>query len=482
MLSETARRVAASARRRDLFATGDTILVAVSGGADSVALLYLLSELAPSSNLTLLVMHIDHGLRGEESEEDARFVAALCDRLGFPLTRERVELAAGLDRLKGRSIQEMAREARYAALLRVAGGVGAGKIAVGHTADDQAETLLMWMLRGAGAAGLAGIPPVRDQRIIRPLLELSRTEVLEYLRTRGVTFRTDSSNATLRYARNRVRHELVPVLKRFNPAVLETLVRQADLLREEDACLEQMASEALLTIAQKRAGGELSLDRASLLALPVALQRRVVRAVLRWTTGTVQGPSFGAVAAVLDRVVHGRSGSSLDVRGAIIEREYERIRVRLRRPASRRASQMPAASDTEALAVAVPSAVEWPPTGQAVRIRVDHPPSPIADGSTGGHTAVFDADRMTWNLTLRSWQPGDAFHPLGMQGRRKKLQDYFADLKLPREERRRVPLLVAPEGILWIVGYRTDDRFRPTSSTRRLLLAELLSGTSHRGS
>lgn len=480
-LSETAKRVAASARRKGLFAPGDTILVAVSGGSDSVALLCLLSELAPSWTLTLRVMHVNHGLRGEESEEDVRFVTALCDRLGVPLTHERVELGIGAGRLKGRSIQEAAREVRYAALLRASGALGAGKIAVGHTADDQAETLMMWMLRGAGAAGLAGIPPVRDRRIIRPLLELSRAEVLDYLRTRGVTFRTDSSNAKLHYVRNRVRHELVPALKRFNPAVLEILVRQADILREEDFCLEQMASELLLTMAQERTGGELVLDRTPLLSLPLALQRRVVRAALRRTMGTVQGPSFGAVAAVLERVVHGRSGSSLIVRGAIIEREYERIRVYPPRPVSQGACRTSGVDETETRAVAVPSTVEWPPTGQAVRIRVDHPPSPIAVRSTERNVAVFDADRMTLNLMLRSWRPGDVFHPLGMQGRRKKLQDYFADIKLPREKRKRVPLLVAPEGILWVTGYRADDRFRTTSSTRRMLIAELLDGISQGG-
>src|SRR2546422_1031675 len=218
--SQLAGRVAATARARGLLRPGDRVLAAVSGGPDSVALLSVLAALAPSWDLTLQAVHVNHGLRGAESDEDASFVAGFCDRLGVALAIERVTLVGPAGRRRGRSLQEQAREARYAAMVRVATALRMDKIALGHTADDQAETLVMWMLRGSGTAGLAGIPPSRGPLVIRPLLDVGRAEIIAYLEAQGLPFRVDSSNAKPLYLRNRVRHELLPILKRFNPQLL----------------------------------------------------------------------------------------------------------------------------------------------------------------------------------------------------------------------------------------------------------------------
>ncbi|HKW85715.1 MAG TPA: tRNA lysidine(34) synthetase TilS, partial [Nitrospiraceae bacterium] len=231
--SPLVRRVAEAARARRLFKPGDRLLAAVSGGADSVALLSLLTELAPSWKLALWAVHINHGLRGAESEEDARFVASLCERLGVQLIGERVDLTNPARRRLRQSLQEYAREARYAAMQRVGQALGVDKIALGHTADDQAETLLMWMLRGSGTTGLAGIPANREPLFIRPLLDFSRADIVSYLRTQKLGVREDSSNAKLLYLRNRIRHELLPAMKRFNPALVKVLGRQVEILREE---------------------------------------------------------------------------------------------------------------------------------------------------------------------------------------------------------------------------------------------------------
>src|SRR5881296_3217097 len=258
--SQLAGRVAATARARGLLRPGDRVLAAVSGGPDSVALLSVLVALAPSWDLTLQAVHVNHGLRGAESDEDASFVAGLCDRLGVALTIERVTLAGPAGRRRGRSLQEQAREARYAAMVRVATALRMDKIALGHTADDQAETLVMWMLRGSGTAGLAGIPPSRGPQFIRPLLDYSRADIVAYLETQGLEFREDSSNAKLLYLRNRVRHELLPTLKRFNPAVLKVLGRQAEILREEDLCLQHSVSAHLAQMACQDAEGTVVVD------------------------------------------------------------------------------------------------------------------------------------------------------------------------------------------------------------------------------
>ncbi len=479
------RRFSATVRAKRLFEPGARILVAVSGGPDSVALLSLLTALAPSWRLTLWGMHVNHHLRGAESEEDARFVSALCDRLGVRLIIEHVDLGEAASRPKGLSLQELARDRRYAAMARVALELCADKIALGHTADDQAETLIMWVLRGSGTGGLAGIPVARGPLFVRPLLEITRAEILEYLGGGGITFRNDSSNATGLYLRNRVRHGLLPALKRFNPAVVKVLMRQAEILREEDRCLERLTAAHLTALSRDEADGRVRVDRDGLMALPLALQRRVVRTLVRRVTGLDKGPTFGAVKTILERVVQGQSGSSITVQDALVTREYGWVRfgpnrrsLDEREKAGRAEGARPAA-----LSVGVPSNQIWAPTGQSIRLSFWTPP---ADGcqsepSRSSNRAVFDADRFTMPLIIRSWQPGDAFQPFGMRGRRKKLQDFFADLKVPREQRERIPLLVAPEGILWLGGLRTDERFAATGSTTRTVIAELLGSTSEPG-
>ncbi|MGH7166676.1 MAG: tRNA lysidine(34) synthetase TilS [Nitrospiraceae bacterium] len=475
------RRVSASLRAKQLVEPGARILVAVSGGPDSVALLSLLTALAPSWNLTLLGVHINHGLRGDESEEDARFVSALCERLGIRLVIERVDLAEAAARPKGQSLQELARDRRYAAMARVASELSADKLALGHTADDQAETLIMWMLRGSGTGGLAGIPVARGPLFIRPLLEITRAEILEYLTAEGITFRSDSSNTASLYLRNRVRHGLLPAFKRFNPGVVKVLMRQADILREEDRCLERLTAAHLTALSCTEADGRVLVDRDGLLALPLALQRRVIRAVIRRVTGMNKGPTFGAVRTVLERVVQGQTGCSITVQDALIAREYNRVRFGPARRARDGGQKTGRVGGTRpaALTVGVPSSQIWEPTGQSMRLSFGKSPA-VGCGSgpnRTSHQALLDADRFTMPLLIRSWQPGDAFRPFGMGGRRKKLQDLFADLKLPREQRGRVPLLVAPEGILWVAGLRADERFAATASTTRTVIAELLDST-----
>src|SRR5574337_2080525 len=224
-------RVVRTVRSRNLFLCGQHILVAVSGGPDSVALVSILHRLRSSWKLTVSAVHCNYGLRGDESEEDQQFVEAFCRELGVPLHVRRVGL-----HVDGRktSLQAEARDLRYQVMQEIAEKCGADRIAVGHTADDQAETVLLWMLRGAGLTGLSGMPAFRDNHIIRPLYETKRQEILTYLRTAGLSFREDSSNFKLLYLRNRVRKELIPILTRLVPSSLDALCRLADICREDD--------------------------------------------------------------------------------------------------------------------------------------------------------------------------------------------------------------------------------------------------------
>lgn len=467
------RRFAAFARARGLLAPGDRILVALSGGPDSVALLALLAELARAWTLELAACHVHHGVRGREADEDADFAAVLCRSLGIPIRIAQLADAGTPRRSPRQSWQEWAREARYAVLRRVADDLGMVKIALGHTADDQAETVLLWMLRGAGLTGLAGIPPTRAGRIIRPLLGFRRHDLVGYLQGRGLAFRTDSSNAKPVYLRNRIRQEVLPVLQALNPAIVETLCRQADLLREDERWMSERAADCLARLL-KEEDGRIGLRREDFRVLPLSIQRRAIRGLLRQLSPTGRWPTFRTVSAVHRLMTRAQSGSTLILPGLHVAREYDTIVFsrrdpRVDRPGGDRAGL---AVDPEGLRLAVPATVTWPPTGQALWVRWSERVPAEGRGRPPG-AAAFDADRFTPDLRLRSWRPGDVFQPVGMKGHRKKLQDYFSDLKIPRAERHRVPVLVAPEGILWIVGHRQDRRFCATRGTRRVLLADV---------
>ncbi len=465
--------VVKTVQRERLFEQGQHLLVAVSGGPDSVALLSLLQTLSPAWRLSLAAVHFNYGLRGRESEDDASFVTDLCERLHIPLHIHRLELGRAEKSARTSSRQEQARDLRYDAMRRLARKLHVDRVALGHTADDQAETVLMWMLRGAGPAGLGGMPYRREHVFVRPLLDTSRKEVLAYLERRAVPFRTDSSNSRPIYFRNRIRQELLPVVKELAPAAVRVLQRQAEVLREENRFIESMAAESWAQVVVEDAGGGLSLDRLGLVALPLALQRRLVRQVLRRLHPQGKSPGLATVATVLNRVMHARSGAGVTTGPIRVRRDYDRIRFSV-------GNDVPIPIGTVPLAV--PSLVRWPLTGRLIE-------ATSVDCSVGipllkqptRDAALFDADRFTAALQLRSWRAGDRFCPSGMNGQRKKMQDFFSDIKLPRPERSRVPLLVSPEGILWVVGYRQDERFRAGEQTRRFVLVTVSHATSQEG-
>jgi tRNA(Ile)-lysidine synthase len=467
VLGKFERQVEAVLQSHRMLIPGEQVIVAVSGGPDSVALLSVLLALHSSWDLCLWAVHFDHGLRGIESQNDAKFVKDFCDRIGIDLTIRNLDLQRSMARERGESLQQYASKVRYEALFRIADEKGAMKIALGHTADDQAETVLMWMIRGSGTGGLGGMSPVRNSSVIRPLLGFSRAEILGYLRDRELGYRIDSSNFNPLYFRNRLRHELIPVLKRYNPNLIKVLSRQADIVREDHLYLEQLAAKAFDDLQRKDSADPLVLHRASLLALPLAIQRRVIRLALHTIGRMTYGPRFGSVEMILDRIIDGQSGSSVVSHGVRVTREYDNILFEFVGSELPIVQMWPTARQT----VHIPSQITWPLTGQTIEITVN----PVSQESwKGDHFRVnFDAATFSHSLVLRTWQPGDQFCPLGLGGKRKKLKNFFSDIKLERSKREKVPLLVAPEGILWVGGYRADHRFRVTEATREVLTATL---------
>jgi tRNA(Ile)-lysidine synthase len=452
--------VLCTVRREKLFHHGQHLLVAASGGADSTAVLALLLELAPSWNLSLTAVHINYRLRGNESETDEAFVSDFCRARHIQLVVLRPSLTGQRRRT---SLQEMARVARYDAMKKLADDIGADRIVLGHTANDQAETILMWMLRGAGLTGLAGMPFVRESVIVRPLLHSTREEIVAFLRDKGLTYREDSSNSTGRYHRNRIRKELLPVMAAIAPAAIRVLQRQADLLREEERYLNQVAREQWSRLVGRNEDGAQTFNRQAVASLPTALQRRVVRLLLQTYESAGRAASISVVELARRFILSGRQGASLRLRDVALLRTGDSISCAPGRERSVRPD--------ESVPVAIPSTVYWAGTGAQFQVQLlsRRDAEPLLRQRLT-HRAIFDADRFSTPLFLRRWRAGDRMQPSGMKGKSKKLQDLFTDLKIARNERETIPVLVAPEGILWVVGLRQDERFLLREESTRCLM------------
>ncbi|HYG56971.1 MAG TPA: tRNA lysidine(34) synthetase TilS [Symbiobacteriaceae bacterium] len=447
-------QVRAAVHRHRMLSQGDRVIVAVSGGPDSVALLHVLHSLAPALGLALHIFHMDHGLRGESSAQDAQYVQSLADSLGHPCSV--VTLPARQLKSQPGSLQANARSARYEAMEALAARTGANRVALGHNRDDQAETVLMRFLRGTGTRGLAGIPPVRDAgavAYVRPLLEVSRAEIEQYCRDHELSPRHDPSNSEPTYLRNRLRLELLPHLAQtYNPTVAQNLAQLAAIMREEDQLLDTMAMEAL---RQCRVPGEgVALAGNVLRNEPLALARRVVRLAAREALAAPVDLGLPAVDQVLDAASRREGSQSLHLpHGLQVTVEYGICRFH------RTAGPSPI---PEAWPVSLTGATALGELG----LQVDALP---AGNPAGPFEAAFDLDRLPGPLSIRFRQEGDRIWPTGMEGS-KKLQDLLVDAKVPRRLRDRIPLLVSGDEILWIIGHRLDRRYLAGPASRNVVL------------
>lgn len=460
--------------RHGMLEPGDRVIVAVSGGPDSLALTHVLYRLAPAWRLSLHLFHLDHGLRGEASRADAAFVADLARELSLPLTT--VTLRPGeLEAMRG-SLEDNARRRRYAEMARLAAAIGAQRAATGHNRNDQAETVLMRLLRGSGSTGLAGIPPVRREgglTIIRPLLGASRQEILAYCRAHGLTPRMDATNLQGDFERNRIRLEILPALtERFGDAVVDNLAQTADLLREEDRLLAELTREACARCGWRETGeatGEpvVELDGTRLVQEPLALARRIVRMAVQRVSGSAYGPGLSAVTRALELAGRTEGSHWLDLpQGVRLSVAYGRCRFARSHP-----QLGPGAEALEQVwPVAVPGETAIPALGVTVAVDLAPPsamPARLPDDETW-----LDRDRLPGPLAVRTRRPGDRLWPTGMQGS-KKLQDILVDAKVPRDERDGLPLLVAGDTVVWVPGVIRDRRFRPDAGTRLALRVTL---------
>ena len=464
-------RVRHATSREGLIPPGSRVLAAVSGGPDSVALLHLLRLLSGECRFTLAgVAHLNHGLRGGESDADEAFCRQLAAEHGIAIEVGRRDVAQ-LARDERVSVEVAARRARYDFFADAAGRLKIDRIATGHTRDDQAETFLLRVLRGAGATGLAGIRPRRGP-VVRPLLDIRRDELLAFLASLGQAFRTDSSNRDARIPRNWVRHRLVPLLaEHLNADIIEVLAREATVLRDEAALLDRLANEAAARLETALPEHGVRLDAGALTDLPLALARRVVRQALA-RTEDAHFHGFDHVEQVLALARPVGERSAADLPGVRVERIGAGVVLYKRGP------RLLSAAAGFRYELPVPGRVTVPECACRIEARTRKGPAvqSVAVKALGARrdTAVLDAAAVAGDLTVRSRRAGDSIRPLGLMGR-KKLQDVLVDRKVPREQRDRVPLVVdADDRILWVGGHVVAEDACVTARTRSVVILKII--------
>ena len=461
------QRVLSFIQENHMVNKGQTLLVAVSGGQDSVCLLHILHRLQSELGIKLHAAHLDHRLRGKESTGDAAYAAALAKQLGIPCTVKKANVRAW-QKAHGVSLEEAAREVRYDFLAETAVATGAAGAAVGHTLDDQVETILLHLVRGTGTRGLRGLQPVtlrqsptRELTIIRPLLGVRRDETNAYCVEYNLNPRQDSSNLSLEPLRNRVRLELLPLLQSYNPQVKEALQRTAQIAGDDIAYLEKEAARLYRKLAVNQ-GKTIIIDKKALLKLPVSMRRYVLRLAVENAAGdlkdiearhiedmvlALQKPAgkqiqlpYGLIFAVdYDRYVLGKDNTAL-IPFPVLEGEY---------------------SIKTSGVTNIPG---W-------QIQVTIIKAGLNNVIENALIAHFDYDKIDGELTVLARKRGYRFQPLGMP-EMKKVGQFMLDTHIPRDWRDRVPLVACGENIIWLAGYRIDERFKVTSDTEKVLCLE----------
>ncbi len=479
------QRVLETIERHAMVRPGDRIGLGVSGGADSVAMLQIFAELRAELGIAVVVLHFNHQLRGAEADEDERFVEALATALHFDYESGRAHVAAEAQRHRW-NLEDAARRLRYEFFKHAAAARNLNRVAVAHTADDQAETVLSHLLRGTGLPGLAGIYPVAGL-IIRPLINVARAELREYLASLGQTWREDATNQDATRMRARIRHQLIPILRRdFDPAAVERLARLASHARENEIFWRALEDERLQALTARESSAAISLGIADLLSpLPqvahpemmaagkptpssspaIALTRRLVRRIFTELRGSPEQLTARHVRSVLDLATKSQSSSKIDLPGLRVERIFDRlvftdageIAAESARQNRNFSYTVLRPSHSEAASIVVTEIqrrfdlklVDWPPAKR--------------DTVTG--RGALDFDRVCWPLVLRNWRPGDSYRPHGSRSVR-KLKRLLLESHVPRQARESWPVLTSGADVIWASGYPVAEELAPHRGTR----------------
>ncbi len=490
---DVVRTVLETIERESLMAPGDTVVVGVSGGPDSLCLLHVLRSLAPNLGIRLVVAHLHHGLRGAEADADAEFVRRIAAEWDLPCEIGHADVPALSQRYRI-AVEETARRARYAFLGQVAQRMGAPVVAVAHNADDQTETVLMHFLRGAGISGLRGMlyktrwgeyrllepleralggqptSPVEGGHprwLVRPLLDVPRADVEAYCAAHGLTPRFDRSNLDTTYYRNRLRHELLPLLETYNPGVRQVIRRSAAVMADDYEILRAALNDAWARVERPSPAGGIAFDLVEWRALPRGLQRATLREAVHRLRRTLRDINFVHIEQALRVARSGETGDRATLpRGLMLRVDYDRIEIADKEATPR----LPGPQVREPRPLTCPGITPldegW--EIEARRLPVEELPSGWRENPDPWQ-AWLDADALGESPVVRPRRPGDRFQPLGMGGKWVKLNEFMINVKLPAALRSGWPLVEGVQGIAWVVGYRVDERAKIRPSTRHVV-------------
>jgi len=462
-------------KKYSMLSEDDSVLIGLSGGTDSVCLTGILVKLKKDFNLSAInAVYVDHGLRPDEVENERIFCRNFCDSLGIGFISRSVDVESYAKDRK-LSKQEAARNLRYRVFEEVSAEVKATKIALGHNADDQAETFMIRLLRGSGTKGLSGIPPTRglgvrgqgsgikkNISIIRPLIETERKDIEEFLSVHCSLFTVhslppfmvDSSNLKTDYLRNWIRHKIMPELKKKNPDLIKAIGRASDILRDEDAYLETIVNKTLMRLISRKSSNTVELFLGPLETMEKPILRRILRRVIDGTEG-LRGMSFIHIEDIISLINEGRAGDRLYLSKSVrAVKEYSLIVITSEAPIK--------ISEYE---LQPPCKVVIRGAGAVIEALFEEESRVPGDGKS---SVLLDAGVLDFPLKIRPRANGDFFFPSGF-GKKKKLQDFFVDEKVPRDDRDKIPIVLSGNDIVWIAGYRADERFGVTGKTEKNL-------------
>ncbi|SHK59001.1 tRNA lysidine(34) synthetase TilS [Tepidibacter formicigenes] len=451
-------------KKHNLLSDGDKVILGLSGGPDSVCLLHILNYLKDEFNIKLYAAHLNHKIRGIEAQKDAMYVAKICDVMGVVCFIRAIDVPKYCEE-NNLSLEEGARILRYNMFFEIKEKINANKIAIAHNINDQAETVLMRIMRGTGLQGLKGIEYKRTDGIIRPLLDVPREEIEKYCEENNLNPRIDYTNLQDIYTRNKIRLKLIPYMKEnFNPNLKESIARMANLLREDSDYIEEQANKVFYEVCEKKSENMLVLDIEEFLKVHKALKNRIIRKSINFILGNIKGIDQKHIQDVFNLIFENKSDIRIDLpKGLMVYKKKNKIiftneeliegkisyNYKLPKSGYIKIKELNAIVESKILSIE-----------EVDNLKYDE------------YTKFFDADKIYGNLLIRSRRNGDKIKILGLGGN-KKIKDLFIDLKIPKESRDKIPILSDEKGIIWVMGYRMSEDYKIDKDTKNVLKVSL---------
>jgi tRNA(Ile)-lysidine synthase len=476
-------RVIRTIKDYSMLYSDDSVLACVSGGSDSVALLHILSILSPRFNIKIGVAHLDHSLRERDSEQDAKFVESLALKLDLPFHIKKMHLQKYAKNEK-LSLEDAGRKARYDFFLNISEKAGYSRIATAHHAGDNAELILMNMLRGTGKSGLSGIPPVRKKggkSIIRPLIHLSKSEIHAFLSENRLHYVQDSTNLDTKYLRNRIRHNLIPEMRSsYNPKIVKALNRMGTIIQDEENWIEEIVGREMNDLVFRENDMSIRFPASHFMEKPLPLRRRIVRSLIRQVKGDLKQMTYDHIDSILHLIERCHSEGQVHLPDEIlIEVSAGQVLIikkkRIARPPKTKTNSQPEFVFSYNLSKpgSPSTTVLIREIGKQIRFSDTEITGPVDFNKKESNVAWIDMDKIEFPLTIRNILPGDRFSPLGMEGTQ-KIKKFFINSKIKKITRAACPILLSNDRIIWVGGLQIDNSVKVTSSTKKILKVELL--------